>query len=110
MKYVTCYTATHEVIWLRNFIIVFNIVESISRPLTNYLDNIATKNFSLNNKSYTSIMHFDMKYQFVREKICDCVNCIQHISTYCMLVDPLTKDLMANMFKQHATIRFVQVF
>ena len=46
---------------------------------------------------------FDVKYQFIREKICKLVTCIEHIFTTHMLVDLLTKDLAVNMFKDHVT-------
>ena len=37
--------------------------------------------------------HFDVKHQFVREKIREHITCIEHISTNKMLTDPLTKGL-----------------
>ena len=61
-EYVACYEATKEAIWLRNLISGFPIVESISRPLTIYCDNIATIVFSQNNNSSARTKHFDVKY------------------------------------------------
>ena len=90
-KYVTCYEATREVVCLRNLISGFPIVESISRPLTIYCDNTIVVIFSQNNKNSTYTKHFDVKYQFVREKIQEHITCIEHISMNKMLVNPLTK-------------------
>ena len=52
-KYVTCYEATREAIWLRNLIEVlrnlievFLVIDSISKFLNIFYDNIAIVNFS----------------------------------------------------------------
>ena len=110
-EYVTCYEATWEAVWLKNFISRFNIVESILKPLTIYCDNIAAVSFSQNNKISAHTKHFDIKYQFVREKICEHLTRIKHVSTDCMLVDPLTKGLTIEMFKRHVNrIGLVEFF
>ena len=88
---------------VKNFIVGYNIVMTISRPLTIYFNNTTTMNFSLNNKSSTCTKHFDMKYQFIREKICKHVTCIKNIPTTHMLADLLTKGLIVNIFKDHVT-------
>ena len=47
-KYVKCYEATCEAIWLRNMIFKFNVY---LQPLTIYCNNAVVVNFSENNKS-----------------------------------------------------------
>ena len=42
-----------------------------------------------------------MKYQFVREKICENITCIKHISTNKMLADPPTKGLAVGIYHDH---------
>ena len=100
-EYVACYEPTKEVIWLRNLISGFPIIESISRPLTIYYDKIATVVFSLNNKSFSCMKHFDVKCQFVREKIREHITCIKHISMNEMLTNPLTKGLAVGIYHVH---------
>ena len=100
-EYVACYEATREAVWLRNLIIGFPIIESISRPLTIYCDNTAAVIFSQNNKSSARTKHFDVKYQFVREKIREHITCIEYISTKKMLADPLTKGLAVGIYHDH---------
>ena len=56
---------------------------------------------SQNNKSFTHIRHFDVKYQFVKEKVCKHHTCIHHVSTDCMLVDPLIIGLAAKIYHDH---------
>ena len=100
-KYIACYEATWEAIWLRNLILGFLIIERISRPLTIYYDNIADVIFSQNNKNSTYAKHFDMKYQFARAKICGHITCIKHVSMNKMLVGPLTKGLIVGIYHDH---------
>ena len=50
-EYIACYEATHQAIWLKNLIVEFGIVESISGPLTIYCDNSVVVCFSHNNKN-----------------------------------------------------------
>ena len=64
-------------------------------------NNADTMNFSHNNKSFTHINYFNVKYQFVREKIHKHHTCINHITTNCMLLDLLAKGLAVEMFQKH---------
>ena len=60
--YVLCYKAILEAVWLKKFITNFNTIESISKPLTFYYNNVTTISFSLNNKNFAYKKHFDVKY------------------------------------------------
>ena len=42
--------------------------------------------------------HFDVKHQFLREKICKHVTSIEYISMNCMLANPLIKGLAIVMY------------
>ena len=100
-EYVACYEATKEAIWLRNFIFGLKIVESILWPLTIYCDNATTVSFSQNNKSFACAKYFDVKYQFVREKVREHHTSMQHVSIGCMLTNPLTKGLAVKVYHDH---------
>ena len=63
-KYVECYEATCHAIWLRNFILVLEVVHSISRPLKLLCDNSAVVSFSRNTKSTSHSKHIDVKFFF----------------------------------------------
>nr|KYP68561.1 Retrovirus-related Pol polyprotein from transposon TNT 1-94 [Cajanus cajan] len=102
-EYVSCYETTCQVVWLKNLISGFHIVESISRPLVIYCENIAAMHFSQNNRSSTRSKHFDIKFLFVREKVLDFHTRIEHIAKENMLADPLTKDLAIGVFQKHVT-------
>ena len=49
--FVTCYEASNQAIWLRNFITGSCIVDSIERPLRTNCDNKATELYFKNNRS-----------------------------------------------------------
>ena len=49
----------------------------------------------------TNIIHFDVKYQFVRENIHKHHICIEHVSIDCILTNPLMKGLAIQMYHDH---------
>lgn len=51
VEYVAWNEATCQVMWMKNLISRFKVVESISRPLVIYFNNSATVHFSRNTKS-----------------------------------------------------------
>ena len=74
------------------------LLRVLIRPLTIYCNNSATICFSQNNKNSACTKHFEVKYQFVREKIQELQTCIDHISNELMVADPLTKGLTTKVF------------
>jgi hypothetical protein len=98
-EFIVCYEAVGQAVWLKNFILSLRVVDSISKPLTLYCDNKVVVFFSYNNKSSGAIKHIDLKYLVVRERVQDRTINLEHISTKKMLVDPLTKGLPPNIFK-----------
>ena len=101
VKYVVYYETTSKALWLRNFITSFYIVEGISKLLIIYYDNNVVVNFFLNYKSSASTKHFNVKYQFVREKIHEHITYIKHVFMNCMLIDSLTKGLVVEMYHKY---------
>jgi hypothetical protein len=93
--------AVRQAVWLKKFVPRLRVVDNISRPLTIYCDNKSTIFFSSNNKSSDSPKHIDIKYFIVKDRVQDQTVEIEHISTKQMLVDPLTKGLSSNIFRDH---------
>jgi hypothetical protein len=50
-EFVACYEATCQAVWLTNFILGLQVIDSIARPLTLLCDNEVAVFFSKNNKS-----------------------------------------------------------
>ena len=100
-EFVACHEATTQALLLRNFIIGLKIVDSISRPLKIFCDNLAAVFFSKNNKSGSQSKHIKIKYLKVRENVKKQKVSIEHISTKLMIADPMTKGLPTKSCKDH---------
>ncbi|RVW95647.1 Retrovirus-related Pol polyprotein from transposon TNT 1-94 [Vitis vinifera] len=102
-EYVAYYEAYCHAIWMRNFILVLGVVDSISRPLKLFSDNSAVVAFSKNTRSTSRSKHIDVKFYFVKEKVVESLIDIEHMSTKGMLADPLTKGLPIVVFHEHVS-------
>ena len=100
-EFVACYEATGQATWLKNFIPVLRVVDSISGPLTLYCDNQLAVLYSSNNKSSGAAKHIDIKCHVVKDRIQDQTIDLKYINTKFMLADPLTKDLPPSIFRDH---------
>jgi hypothetical protein len=100
-EFVSCFEATSHGVWLKNFISGLRIMDSISRPLRMYCDNLAVVFMAKNNKSGSRSKHIDIKYLAIRERVKEKKVVIEHISIELMIVDPLTKGMPSLKFKDH---------
>jgi hypothetical protein len=100
-KFVACYEATEQVNWLKKFIPGLRVVDSIHKPLKLYYDNNLAVQYAHNNKSSGAAKHIDIKYYDVKDKVRDQIINLEHISTRKMIMDPLTKGLPPNVFREH---------
>jgi hypothetical protein len=96
-EFIACYEATGQAIWLKNFILRLKVANIISIPLVLYCDNESIVFYSTN-KSSVAARHINIKYYAVKDKIQNHTIDVKHISTTCMLADPLTKGLPPNIF------------
>ena len=76
-------------------------MDSISKPVRIYYDNLATVFFSKHNKSGSRTKHIDIKYLAVRERIKEQEVSIEHTSTTSMIADPMMKGLSIKTFLKH---------
>jgi len=100
-EFVSCYDATGQAVWLKNFIPALRLVDSISRPITMYCDNQSAVFFCANDKLSGASKHIDLKYRVVKDRNRDNTLKIQHISTKENIADPLTKGLPPILFQKH---------
>ena len=66
-----------------------------------YCDNSVAVFFSKNNKSGNQSKHIDIKFLIVKEDLKKELISIDDIDTKFMIVDPLTKGLLAKVFQNH---------
>ena len=76
-------------------------MDSVSKSLKLFCDNVVVVFFSKNNKSGSRSKHIDIKYLVVRENVRDGKVIIEHIGTQLMVADPMTKGLAPNLYKNH---------
>ena len=100
-EFVAYFEATNYGLWLRNFISGLRVMDSISRPLKIYCDNVAAVFFSKNDRYTKAAKHIEMKYLSVKEEVQKQRVSIEHISTSVNIADPLTKGLPPKTFMKH---------
>ena len=66
-EFVAWYGTTTQAIWLKNLISGLGIVDSISKPLKIYYDNMFDVLFSKNNKSTSGSKHIEIKYLTIKD-------------------------------------------
>ena len=100
-KFVSCFEATSQGVWLKSFIYRLRVMDSISKSLRIFCDNSAAVFLAKNNKSESRSKHVDIKYLAIREHVKEKKVVIEHISTELMITDPLTKGMPQMKFKDH---------
>jgi hypothetical protein len=100
-EFVTCYNATGQAVWLKNFIPALRVMDSISRPITMHRDNQSAVFFYANDKLSGASKHIDVKYRIVKDRNRGRTIKIEHISTTANIADPLTKSLSPSLFQKH---------
>ncbi|MCH88462.1 hypothetical protein A2U01_0009351, partial [Trifolium medium] len=100
-KFVACYEASNQGIWLKNFVTRLRIVEGIERPLKLFCDNKSAVLYSNNNRSSTNSKHIDIKFLVVKERVQSGQISIEHLGTNSMIANPLTKGLPPKVFHEH---------
>ena len=68
-KFVSCFQATSQGVWLKSFISRHRVMDSISRPLRIFCDNSVVVFLAKNNKSGSRSKHIDIKYLAIREHV-----------------------------------------
>ncbi len=68
-EFVACFEATVHELWLRNFILVLEIVDFVSKPLRIYCDNSVAVFFSKNDKYSKGEKHMELKHLTIKEDV-----------------------------------------
>ena len=68
-KFVTCYEAVGQAVWLKGFIPRLRVVDNISKPLRLCCDNKVTVFYANNNKSSGTVKHIEIKYFVMKDRI-----------------------------------------
>ncbi|RDX64612.1 hypothetical protein CR513_56816, partial [Mucuna pruriens] len=68
-KFVACFEASNQGIWLQNFVTGLRVVDGIERPLKLYCDNNSVVLYSNNNRSTTKSKFIDINFLVVKERV-----------------------------------------
>ena len=101
VEFIACFEASNHGIWLKNFVTSLHVVDGIERPFKVYCDNKSAVLYSNNNRSTTKSKFIDIKFLVVKERVQNKQISIEHLRTNDMLIDPLTKGLVPNVFHEH---------
>ena len=61
-EFVSCFEAISQGVWLKSFIYGLRVMDSISRPLRIFSDNLAAVFLAKNNNSGSRSKHIEIKY------------------------------------------------
>jgi len=100
-EYVACSAAVQEVVWLRRFLQHLEIVRDALDPLTIHCDSTAALAYAKDPKYHGRTKHIDIQYHYIRDMVAQKEVVLKHISTSCMVADPLTKPIARDVFLAH---------
>ncbi|KAM1930102.1 hypothetical protein ACFX13_031577 [Malus domestica] len=100
-EYIGCFEAMRQAGWLKNLIHYMGVLHSIEKPIKIYCDNTSAVFFAKNNKRSEASRLMDIKYLKLQDKIREGVVDIEHLGTFHMVADPLTKALHVTAFRRH---------
>ncbi|RVX10259.1 Retrovirus-related Pol polyprotein from transposon TNT 1-94 [Vitis vinifera] len=100
-EFISCFEATSHGVWLKSFISGLRVMDSISRSLSIYCDNLVAVFMAKNNKNGSRSKHIDITCLAIRERVKEKKVVIEHINIELMIDDPLTKGMPPLKFKDH---------
>ena len=68
-KFVACFSATTQAIWLRNLIKELTVFDFVDRPIQLYCDSNSAVLFINNNRGLKGSKHMEVKYLTIKEKV-----------------------------------------
>ena len=68
-EFIFYFEATSHGVWLKSFISGLRIMDSISKPLSIYCNNLVAVFMAKNNKSGSQSKHIDIKYLAIRKQV-----------------------------------------
>lgn len=76
-------------------------MDYISKSLRIYCDNAFTIRFSKNDKSFSVVRRFQIKYLIAKEKVWVRIITVEKISIRLMIANLMTKALLAKVYRDH---------
>ena len=94
--------AVKESVWLREFLVSLEIVETAAALVPIHCDNQAAIKVSKDPKYHSKSKHIEARYHYIRDVINRLKTVkLQFLPSTEMLADPLTKSLSQELFCKH---------
>ena len=101
VKYIPTSEAAKEAVWLKNFLMVLEVVPFERPAITLYSDNSGAVANSKEPRSYKRGKHIERKYHLLQEIVHRGDVKVSQILSEDNLADPFTKGLTQRIFDQH---------
>ncbi|KAI5352350.1 hypothetical protein L3X38_005241 [Prunus dulcis] len=79
-KFIACYEATCQAIWLKNFLTSLTVLGTIERLIQIWNDNSSAVLFAKGNKRSIGGKPLSLKFQYVKEKVSEGCIALDHLS------------------------------
>jgi hypothetical protein len=66
VKFVACYEATGQTMWLKKFVPDVRVIDGIERPLKLYCDNEPVVLYAHNNKKTMAAKHINIRFYIMK--------------------------------------------
>ena len=101
-EYVVCSAAVPEVVWLRRFLQHLGVTTHAEDAVLLYSDSTSALAYAKDPKYHGKAKHIELWYHYIQDMVSQGEVILQHISTSCMVADPLTKPIAKDLFFSHA--------
>ena len=100
-EYVACSAAVQEAVWLRRFLQRLSISDHAAEAVLVYCDSTSAIAYAKDPKYHGKSKHIGIRYHYIRDMVAQGEVVLKHISTGCMVADPLTKPIARDVFLSH---------
>jgi hypothetical protein len=101
-EYVVCSAAIREAVSLRRFLQRLGVTAHAEDVVLLYYDSTSALVYAKDPKYHGKAKHIELWYHYIRDMVSQGEMILQHISTSCMVADPLTKLIARDLFFSHA--------
>ena len=97
-----CLAVVQEVVWLRRFLQCLGITAHAKEVVLLYSNSTTALAYAKHPKYHGKAKHIEFRYHYIRDMVSQREVILQHISTSSMVVDPLIKPIVRDLFFSHA--------
>ena len=100
-KYIACFAATQNAVWLKSFLQHLKIVKIALEPVKFFCHNTDAFAVAKDPKYHEKTKYIKKRYHYIRDAIIEKDVILKDIFTNNMVVDPFTKPIARDIFVKH---------